>query len=232
MERFLVVGAGSSIGKAVVLNLKALGYEVITTARNPKDFTPDYPLDASDFEATEKVFAAVGELAGVVNCAGSLLLKPAHLTSFEEYQAVISASLTTSFSVVRAAGKYMRAGGSVVLISSAAAQIGLVNHEAIAAAKAGIIGLIRSASATYAPQHLRFNAVAPGLVETQMTAMLTQNDMMRQASIGMHPLGRLGKPEDISQAVVFFLKPENSWVTGQVLAVDGGLSGIKPRAKL
>ena len=172
-----------------------------------------------------------GEIEGVVNCSGSLLLKSAHLTTQEQYQDVINASLTTAFATVRAAGKYMNKGGSVVLISSAAAMEGLANHEAIAAAKAGIIGLTLSAAATYASSNLRFNAVAPGLVETSLTQQLTSNETSRKFSESMHALGRLGKPEDIARAIVFLLDPANDWITGQILAVDGGLSCIRPKMR-
>lgn len=97
-------------------------------------------------------------------------------------------------------------GGSVVLVSSAAALHGIANHEAIAAAKAGIIGLAMSAAATYASTNLRFNVVAPGLIETKLTQALTQNPTVRKASEGMHALGRLGKPEDVAAAIIFLLQ--------------------------
>ena len=141
MATFLIVGASSCIAQALMPMLLDLGHQVITTARNATKIQADYLLDASDFSAVEAVFANHPDLAGVVNCAGSLLLKPAHLTSDAEWRSTIDASLTTAFAVVRAAGKYMQAGGSVVLLGSAAAEIGLANHEAIAAAKAGICGL-------------------------------------------------------------------------------------------
>jgi NAD(P)-dependent dehydrogenase (short-subunit alcohol dehydrogenase family) len=125
----------------------------------------------------------------------------------------------------------MNKGGSVVLVSSAAAMEGLANHETIAAAKAGILGLTLSAAATYAPMNLRVNAVAPGLTETPLTAALTGNETSRKFSEAMHALGRLGKPEDVARAIVFLLDPVNSWITGQVLAVDGGLSRVRPKMK-
>ena len=176
--------------------------------------------------------ASPGALDGVVNCCGSLLLKPAHLTSEEQYKNVIDASLTTAFATVRAAGKYLHQGGSVVLISSAAAMTGFANHEAIAAAKAGIIGLTRSAAATYASANIRINAVAPGLTQTALTASLTNNDAARKFSESMHALGRLGKSEDVARAIVFLLDPVNDWITGQVLSVDGGLANVRPKLKL
>lgn len=231
MARFLVIAAASGIGQATVKQLKATGHQVFTTARDQSKITPDALLDATDFEAVERVFQQAGEIAGVVNCSGSLLLKAAHLTSKAQYQATIDASLTTAFATVRAAGKYMKNGGSVVLVSSAAALEGLANHEAIAAAKAGIIGLTLAAAASYAGNNLRVNAVAPGLTETPLTQSLTANESARKLSEAMHALGRLGQPEDIARAIVFLPDPANSWITGQVLAVDGGLSRVRPRMK-
>lgn len=231
MAHFLVIAASSGVGQATVSLLKEAGHRVFTTARDDTKITPDALLNATDFDAVDEVFKQAGELDGVVNCSGSLLLRSAHLTSKEQYQAVIDASLTTAFATVRAAGKHMNKGGSLVLVSSAAAMEGLANHEAIAAAKAGILGLTLSAAATYAGQNLRVNAVAPGLTETQMTAALTGNETTRKFSEAMHALGRLGKPEDIARAIVFLLDPLNDWITGQVLAVDGGLSRVRPKMK-
>jgi 3-oxoacyl-[acyl-carrier protein] reductase len=235
MANYIVIAASSGIGQAVVTGLLTQGHKVFKTSRQREKIEPDAVLDATDFEAVERVFGEAqdknGAIDGVVNCSGSLLLKPAHLTGKEQYQSVIDASLTTSFAVARAAGKYMTAGGSVVFISSAAALEGLANHDAIAAAKAGLVGLTLSCAATYAGNNLRFNAVAPGLTETPLTAAITGNETSRKFSEGMHALGRLGTPEDISRAIIFFLDPANSWITGQILAVDGGLSCIRPKLR-
>lgn len=231
MANFLVIAASSGIGSEVVKLLKSNGHTVFTTSRTTDKIKPDAILDATDFDATETVFQQAGEIDGVVNCSGSILLKPAHLTSKDQFENIVTASLTTSFSIIRAAGKYMTKGGSVVLISSAAAMEGIANHEAIAAAKAGIIGLTMSAAATYAGNNLRVNAIAPGLVETPLTQSITSNETSRKFSESMHALGRIGKPEDIARAIVFLLDPQNNWITGQVLAVDGGLSRVRPKLK-
>jgi NAD(P)-dependent dehydrogenase (short-subunit alcohol dehydrogenase family) len=231
MAKYLVFAASSGIGQAVVQQLKQEKNEVLTTARTADKITPDFTVDASDFDAVEHVFESVGPIDGVVNCAGSLLLRPAHLTTAGQFDEVIVASLKTAFAVVRAAGKYMRGGGSVVLVSSAAAMAGYANHEAIASAKAGIIGLVRSAAATYASQNLRFNAVAPGLIETPLTQQLTTNPAARKISEAMHALGRIGSPEDIARAICFLLDTRNSFITGQVIAVDGGLSMVHPKVR-
>lgn len=232
MANFLVIAASSGIGQATTSMLKLAGHTVFTTARSQNKIQPDAILDASDFDAVDEVFKQAGDLDGVVNCSGSMLLKPAHLTSKEQFQSIIDASLTTAFATVRSAGKYMNKGGSVVLISSAAAMEGIANHEAIAAAKSAIIGLTLSAASTYASQNLRVNAVAPGLTETPLTSTITNNETSKKFSEAMHALGRLGKPEDIARAIVFLLDPANNWITGQVLAVDGGLSRVRPKIKV
>jgi 3-oxoacyl-[acyl-carrier protein] reductase len=231
MAHYLIIAASSGIGQVTVELLRLAGHSIFTTARDKSKITPDAILDATDFDAVDSVFQQAGELDGVVNCSGLLLLKSAHLTSKEQYESVINASLTTAFATVRAAGKHLNKGGSVVLISSAAAMAGFANHEAIAAAKAGIIGLILSAAATYATSNLRFNAVAPGLTQTPLTSSLTSNEAARKYSEAMHALGRLGKPEDVARAIVFLLDPANDWITGQVLAVDGGLSSVRPKMR-
>ncbi len=233
MANFLLIAASSTIGKATTTVLKNAGHHVFTTARSAQKILPDAILDASDFDQMDAVFEKaqekLGSLDGVVNFSGGLLLKPAHLVTKTQYEEVIQSSLTTAFATVRSAGKFMTSGGSVVLISSSAASIGLSNHEAIASAKAGIIGLMLSAAATYAPKNLRFNVVSPGLVETDLTQRITRNPASLSYSLGMHPLGRIGHPLDIARAVAFFLDPQNSWITGQVLNVDGGLGSLKAK---
>lgn len=235
MANYLILAASSTIARATTTLLQTAGHQVYTTARSNEKISPDALIDCANFDSVEAVFAqakaALGQIDGVVNFAGSLLLKAAHATSQAEYAQVIESSLTSAFATVRAAGKQMSEGGSVVLLASAAASIGLANHEAIAAAKAGVIGLMRSAAATYAEKNLRFNVVAPGLVATDLTQRITGNPAALEYSQSLHPLGRIGTPEDIARAVVFFLDPQNSWITGQVLNVDGGLATLKTRAR-
>ena len=228
MANFLLMAASSDIGAATARRLRDAGHRVITTARDTSVIEPDMILDATDFDAVDRAVSDAGELDGIAVFAGSMLLKPAHLTSRAQYDDIVAASLTTSFAAVRAAGKHLR-GGCVVLTSSAAALAGLSNHDAIAAAKAGVIGLTLSAAASYAARDLRINAVAPGLVRTRLTEGLTASETSRKVSEAMHPLGRLGEPDDVARAVEFLLDPANAWITGQVLGVDGGLGSLRPR---
>jgi NAD(P)-dependent dehydrogenase (short-subunit alcohol dehydrogenase family) len=241
-QRVFIVGGAGGIGAALARSIVAGGGSVFLTGRDAGKLSAlaaelgaaHAPVDASDPDAVDacadRAADALGGLTGIACCAGSLLLKPAHLTTTAEWQATLAANLTTAFGCVRAAGRLLKTtGGSVVLVSSAAARIGLANHEAIAAAKAGIVGLMLSAAATYARQRIRFNAVAPGLTKTPLTQGLVASELAEKASIGMHPLGRLGTPEDVARAILFLLDPAQDWITGQVLGVDGGLASLKTR---
>jgi NAD(P)-dependent dehydrogenase (short-subunit alcohol dehydrogenase family) len=192
--------------------------------------TGDATVAADVERAVQAALAAHGRLDGAVNCVGSVLLKPAHMTRDEEFLATLATNLHSSFWLVRAAAKAMESsGGAIVLVSTAAAAIGLANHEAIAAAKAGVEGLARSAAATYAARRIRVNCVAPGLVRSALTARITGNESALKASLALHPLGRVGEPADVARALEFLLDPANDWITGQVLGVDGGLGMLKTR---
>ena len=242
-RRVLVIGAAGGIGSALVRRLVASGGKVFLAGRDATRLEtlatelgmPWGTVEATDPDAidalADRATSELGGLDGLANCAGSILLKPAHLTSTADWNATIATNLTSAFGCVRAAGRLMKAeGGSVVLVSSAAARVGLANHEAIAAAKAGIIGLVLSAAATYAKQKVRFNAVAPGLVRTPLSKGLLSSELAEKASVGMHPLGRLGEPDEVAAAIQWFLDPAQGWITGQVLGIDGGLADLRGRA--
>jgi len=238
---YVVFGATGGIGADLCRRLSARGARLVVAARDADRLralaqetgAEAHPLDAARFEEVDACVAAAveryGRLDGVANCVGSLILKPAHSTSEAEWLGTIATNLTTAFAVLRAGAKAMTAGGSIVLVSSAAARVGLANHEAIAAAKAGVIGLTLSAAATYAPRGVRVNCVAPGLVRTPLTARITGNEASLKASTAMHALGRVGDPADVAGAIDWLLGPESGWVTGQVLGVDGGLATVRPR---
>jgi len=241
---YVILGATGGIGSELSRTLAAKRAGLLLAARQEArlatlagELGAEYfILDATRFGEVERSVSAAaerfGRVDGIANCVGSLLLKAAHSTSEEEWMSVIHSNLTSSFAAVRAAGKLMRkAGGSVALISTAAARHGLANHEAVAAAKGGVIGLVLSASATYARYGIRFNCVAPGLVRTPMTASITGNDMAVKASTAMHALGRIGEPAHIASGLAWLLDPAQDWVTGQVLGIDGGLSSVMPRIR-
>jgi NAD(P)-dependent dehydrogenase (short-subunit alcohol dehydrogenase family) len=238
---YLLLGGAGAIGAATARRLVAAGARVFLAGRREEPLAALgaeldarwHVADLTTFDAVEGAFAAateaLGPLAGVANLVGSIVLKPAHLTREDEYQATIAQNLTTAFATVRAAAKTMPQGGSVVLTATAAARHGLANHEAIAAAKGGVIALARSAAATYASKGLRVNVVAPGLVRTPMAARITASPAAEQASASMHALGRIGEPDDVAPAYVWLLGAESSWVTGQEIGVDGGLATLRAR---
>lgn len=248
MERqpvYVILGGTGGIGSAVARKLVADGARVALAARNSERLeqmandlggATTGVLEATKTDEVEEFVRSAADandgIDGIVNCVGSILLKAAHQTSDEEWRQTISANLDTAFATVRAGAKVMgrTGGGSIVLMASAAAQVGLPSHEAIAAAKAGVIGLARSAAATYAGKGIRVNAVAPGLVDTPMSAGITGNEMMLKASTAMHPLGRIGKPEEVASVITWLLSDTASWVTGQVIGVDGGLSTVRGKA--
>lgn len=240
-QRVAILAPHSGIARAIAWQLHASGAEVAGLGRRcdevPATIAWTSTVDLTDMDAVAEGLNAahgvLGGLTGIVNCAGSMLLKPAHLTSPSDYEATLAANLTTAFAAVRAAkGVFKRNGGSVVLMSSAAAALGMGNHEAIAAAKAGVEGLTRSAAATYATSGIRFNAVAPGLVDTPLSEGITSAPSSRKLSESLHPLGRLGTADDIARAVCWLLDPAQAWVTGQVLGVDGGLARVQPRPRV
>jgi 3-oxoacyl-[acyl-carrier protein] reductase len=237
---FVVVGASGGIGSEVCRRLAKPGVRLVLAARDAARLEAlaaechakgaecaVEPCDATDSTAIDAVFGRAGSVVGAVNLCGSILLKPAHATTNQEFADTLAANVTTAFNVLRGAVKVMAEGGSVVLMSSVAARFGLPNHEAIAAAKGAVGGLVLAAAATYAPRKIRVNAVAPALVRTPLSAKITANELSLKASTAMHPLGRIGEPADIAAVVAWLLAGESGWVTGQVFGVDGGMSAVK-----
>lgn len=236
--RAFIIGASGGIGAATARWLRASGFDLTLAGRHAGKLEAlagelgcsSVSVDAADFDALDVAVQEAAPIGAIVNCAGSLLLKPSHLTTAKEYQDTIAANLTTAFATVRAGTKaMMSSGGSIVLCATAAARTGFANHEAIAAAKGGVIGLTLSAAATYGARNIRVNCVAPGLVETPLTTRITESEAGLKASQSMHALGRIGRPEDVASAIAWLVDPANSWITGQVLGVDGGLGTVRPR---
>jgi len=245
---FLVYGATGGVGAELCKRLaRHDGAQVVLAGRdesklaelhaslpNPSQASIQV-VDVHSPQSVDAVTAAVvkeyGKLTGVANCVGSIVLKSAHATTMDEFENTVRINLFSSFNILKSSVKAMMknpTGGSLAFCSSAVAKHGLANHEAIAAAKGGVAGLALSAAATYAPKNIRVNCVAPGLTNTRMASKITGNEGMLKASVAMHALKRIGEPSDVAAALEFLLDPQNNFITGQVLAVDGGLSSLRP----
>jgi len=241
-----VIGAAGGIGAALCKRLAARGVYMVLAGRTEEPLTTlkeslaterseVLTVDARDMEvlstSLRSIVERTGRLDGIVNLAGSIMLKPAHLTQPEEFDATIAQNLRTAFATVRAATPLMsrERGGSIVLVSSAAARIGLMNHDAIAAAKAGVIGLMLSSAASYAARGIRINAVAPGLVRTPLAQGITNNPAALKVSESMHALGRIAEPDEVASMIDWLLQPTQRFITGQTFGIDGGLGTLRAR---
>ena len=239
----IVIGATGAIGSATAHRLVAAGWDVAVVGRHAErvdalaaqlgpaavGFVADATVSAEVDSAVAGIVERLGPPEALVHAVGSTLLKPIHAVSDAELEDVLAVNLLSAVYALRAFIRAVPRGrqASVVLFSSAATQIGLLNHEAIAVAKGGIDGLVTSAAATYAGRGVRVNALAPGLVRSNLTRRLVEHEGSLRASVAMHPLGRIGEAEDVSGLAAFLVSADASWITGQVIAVDGGLSGVK-----
>ena len=245
-KRVFISGIAGGIGEALAVRLEEAGCEVGGAGRPSakleafRERHPGMWVEAADFSSSAEAGAAVehfatkaGGLDGYVHAIGSIFLKPLHLTKDDEWERVLMTNLTTAFYGCRAALGPMRnqKAGSVVLFSSVAGGIGLGNHEAIAAAKGGIEGMVRAMAATNAALGIRVNAIAPGLVDTPAAAMMTSNPSVRQLSERMHPLGRIGTADEVAALTEWLLSEDAGWMTGQVLSLDGGMGAILPKPR-
>jgi len=241
----LVTGAAGGLGLAVRRRLADAGWQLALVSRNLERLQ-DPPAgalcigaDCSAPEGATKAFSACCERFGrppdaLAHCAGSVLLAPLHRTTTEQYREVVRANLDSAFFTLGAFVKGCldaKQPGAAVLVSSVVARIGVLNHEAIAAAKAGVEGLVRSAAATYAAKGLRVNAIAPGILRTPATERLFAGPGAEQGIAAQYPIGRYGAANDAAGAIVWLLSDDTSWVTGQVLSVDGGFTAVRPMVR-
>ncbi|MBS7538093.1 SDR family NAD(P)-dependent oxidoreductase [Ancylobacter lacus] len=237
---YIIYGGTGGIGAALARRLARSGARLHLVARDPArlkalaqetgaSFTAGDVLDAELFA---RVAAdAPGPLAGLAYAVGSINLKPLSKLTESDFLADFRLNALGAAAAVRAALPGLKAGEgtpAVVLFSTVAVQQGFPAHASVAMAKGAVEGLTRALAAELAPK-LRVNAVAPSLTRTPLAAALTSNEQMAGAIAQLHPLQRLGDPEDVASLAQYLLSGEAGWITGQIIAVDGGRSTLRNR---
>lgn len=230
MARYLIIGASSGIGRALTQQLLAAGHEVLGTYNNhvpsPATRASYHRVDVLQSD-TDWSFLPPS-LDGVVYCPGAIKLKPFHRISEEEFLADYQLQVMGSVRVLQAAFPALKASGrgAVVLFSTVAVQLGMPFHSLVSASKGAIEGLVRAVAAEWAPT-IRVNAIAPSLTTTPLADSLLNTDEKKATAAQRHPLKRVGMPDDIASMAAFLLSEQSAWITGQILAVDGGMSRLK-----
>jgi NAD(P)-dependent dehydrogenase (short-subunit alcohol dehydrogenase family) len=238
----LVTGASGGIGRALARQLQSEGFRVAAVARDAgrlADVDADVRIsaDTTTPEGAALAVAACREALGAVptllaHCVGSTLIAPLHRTRVEAYREVMRVNLDSAVFMLQAWIAALEGGpGAAVFVSSVVARTGVANHEAIAAAKGGVEALIRGAAATYAAQGLRVNAVAPGMTETPLTAGMLKIPAMREGAAKQYPLGGIQTADQVAQVMAWLLGDGAARLTGQVIAVDGGFTTVRPLVK-
>ena len=236
-----IIGGSGGIGSNLARRMSDNGWKVIISARNIENLnlvSDGKSIDSLIVDATnaddvqekaKQTNETYGSLDAVVNSVGSIFLRPLHATSSEQFMETINQNLVTSFNVIRATAKIMMRGngGRIVLFSSSAASLGMPNHAAISAAKAGVEGLARAAASDYAKRGIRVNVISPGLVDTPLSSHLLASEQSRKISEDMHPVGKIGEPDDIASVAEWLITSAPEWMTGDIIPVDGGLTNLK-----
>ena len=246
----LITGGSGGIARALAARLRAQGWRVARAGRSLDKLAPDdgdllieadVATESGALKAMADASAAFGAPpAAVVNAAGAILLSPITRTSEAQYRDCLAANLDTAFftakAYVTALQQAQKDGGSgagrLLLFSSVAAGMGVGNHAAIAMAKGAIEALVRSLAADHSALGLRVNAIAPGLMATPLTAKLVANDASKKAISAQYPLGRHGEADDAAQLAAFLLGPGGDWISGQIIALDGGFTAVRPMVKV
>jgi NAD(P)-dependent dehydrogenase (short-subunit alcohol dehydrogenase family) len=228
----VIIGGASGIGWASAQALAADGCRVTIADLNAdgaRDRATELggphaaaQVDVTDEASVQSLFSQIGGLDVVVNCAGFGSLGLITDLSVDEFRGVVDVCLTGSFIVAKYAGQHLREGGSLVSISSLNGRQPAVGMSAYCSAKAGLSMLTQVAALEWGPRGIRVNAVAPGFVDTPLTAGSSLIPGLVEDYAENTALGRAGKPEEIANAVVFLCSPQNSWLTGEVLDLNGG----------
>ncbi|MDO9179724.1 MAG: SDR family oxidoreductase [Agitococcus sp.] len=240
----IITGASGGIGHALALKLASTDTHCVLVSRQTDKLTALQALIpySSVIEADvttadgaafvwQQCLSTVGIPTLLAHCVGNTHIAALHKTPLEIWEDVRRVNLDSSFYVLQQFTKCLannKMTGSAVFVSSVVTQIGVANHEAIAAAKGGIDALVQSAAATYASLGIRINAVAPALTETPLTATMLKHEAMRQGAEKQYPLAGINSANDVADTISWLLSAQAQRITGQTIAVDGGFSQIRP----
>ena len=244
-KKHLIGGITGGIGSKLAVKLSAEGDSVAGYARKAAAGDPFHSqegfmlktCDATDPKTLETVINGfqeeLGSIDSYTHAIGSIYLKPAHLTPVEDWLQTIQTNLSSAFYALRTVAKIMskQGHGTCLFFSTAAAQIGIANHEAIAAAKGGIEAMVRAAAASYASRGLRINAIAPSLTDTPLSQAIVGSEQALEISKRMHPAGAIGEASDVASLAAWLHSDQAKFVTGQTFVIDGGISKIVPKPK-
>ncbi len=230
MGNFLVIGASSGIGKAIATQLASEGHQVFATFHK-NSIEADQNIHAHFLNVLDEQvdFSFLPEsLDGLVYCPGSINLKPFARISVSDFAQDFNLQVGGAIKSIQAALPELKNAGksSIILFSTVAVQLGLNFHTQVAASKGAIEGLTKALSAELAPT-IRVNCIAPSLTDTPLAAALLNTEQKVEVNALRHPLKRVGHANDIASMACFLLSEKASWITGQIMHVDGGMSSIK-----
>ncbi len=233
-EKYLIFGATGSVGSSLAEQLKNSGNDIHLVARNESEVKAiaeklgcSYTVaDVLEDGFIEKVKSDINEIKGVAYCVGSIDLKPLRMVTEADMNKCMKLNLYSAIEAIKGFQESLKKNkGSVVLFSTVAAQRGFTNHTIIASAKAAVEGLTVTLAAEFAP-NIRVNCIAPSLSKSKIAEPMLKNPAIAEGIAKAHPLKRLGEGKDSAALAKFLITEESSWITGQIIAVDGGRSKL------
>jgi NAD(P)-dependent dehydrogenase (short-subunit alcohol dehydrogenase family) len=223
MKTFLFIGANADLAIEARKLIENKGDKVIAISRNSNDFYPDFLIGNA---VTNELPEITDELDGLVYFPGTINLKPFRSLKSTDFQQDFEINVLGAIHAIQFYAKQLKVGSSIVLFSTVAVQTGMPFHSTVSVAKGAVEGLTRALAAEFAPK-IRVNCIAPSLTQTKLAGRLLNSEEKIEAMANKHPLKKIGSPKDLANALEFLLSDNSSWVTGQILAVDGGMSTLK-----